>query len=347
MVPWLLSRILPLVGVAALATSLTGRLNGEVFDRYSPVASAHEVARRSLSPATFDRFERYLHTTGHSADKQVIDLASEAFDLYVPPHAVSPRGYGVLVWVAPQEDSPAPAAWLPELDRRGIIYVSARRSGNVHRVLDRRVPLALHAAENVMRRYPVDPGRVYVGGFSGGSRTALKLAVGYPDVFRGALLNAGSDVLGGKELVLPPAELIPLLQERSRLVYVTGVRDMPNKRMDAESRASAKARCLHSIQNLWMPAVEHAPPDARNFSKAMALLDVDSPASIELPACRQRLMVGIEAELEVVEGLLREGKISEAGERLGEVDAQWGGLAAPRSVLLARRISESLNNAEK
>lgn len=347
MASWLLFRLLPLAGLVALTTSSTGRLHGQVFDHYSPLASPNEVARRTLSPATFDRFERYLDSTRRSADKQAIDLAEEKFDLYVPAQPRGPDGYGVLVWVAPQDDFPAPAAWLSELDRRGIIYVSARRSGNTQRVLDRRIPLALHAAANVMRRYPVDPERVYVGGFSGGSRTALKLAVGYPDLFRAALLNAGSDVFGSKELVLPSAELTAWLQERSRLVYVTGVRDMPNKRMDGESRASAKARCIQGLYNLWMPAVEHAPPDSRTFSKAMALLDAHAQSDTGLHGCRLRTMAAIEAELDAVEAMLLQGGTFDAGERLGEVDAQWGGLAAPRSVLLARRISERVDDTEE
>jgi poly(3-hydroxybutyrate) depolymerase len=52
--------------------------------------------------------------------------------------------------------------------------------------------LALIAAQNAMAQYSVDPQQVYIGGFSGGSRVALRLALGYPDVFHGALLNAGS-----------------------------------------------------------------------------------------------------------------------------------------------------------
>lgn len=340
-------RMLSLFAVVALAGPSTGRLDGQVFDRLSPLASSIEIARRGLSPAMFDRFERYLQTGQRSVAVQAIDLADEAFDMYVPANASDTGAYGLLVWVPSQEDYPAPAAWIKELDRRGIIYVAARRSGNAHRVLDRRIPLALHAAENVMQRYPVDPERVYVGGFSGGSRTALKLAVGYPELFRGALLNAGSDVFGGKELVLPSAGLTELLQARSRFVYVTGVRDMPNKRMDEASRASADARCIGNVHTLWMPGVEHAPPDSRNFSRAMALLDAGSSPDKGLGECRERIMHGIEKELDLVEQSLSEGKTSEAGERLAEVDAQWGGLAAPGSVSLARRISELIDASAK
>ena len=52
------------------------------------------------------------------------------------------------------------------------------------------------AAYNVMKRYAVDPQRVFVSGFSGGARVAMRLALAYPDLFRGALMDAGSDPIG-------------------------------------------------------------------------------------------------------------------------------------------------------
>ena len=58
------------------------------------------------------------------------------------------------------------------------------------------MPLALLAYENIRRSHTLDANRVYVGGMSGGSRVALRVALAYPDVFRGALLNAGSDPIG-------------------------------------------------------------------------------------------------------------------------------------------------------
>src|SRR5437879_3459051 len=94
----------------------------------------------------------------------------------------------------------------------------AARSGNDASVLARREPLALLAAHNLMQRYPVDPERVYVGGFSGGARVAMRLALGYPDLFRGAILNAGSDPIGGAEIPLPPRDMFMRFQSSKRIV---------------------------------------------------------------------------------------------------------------------------------
>jgi len=103
------------------------------------------------------------------------------------------HGYALLVFVPPWPDARVPWGGPPSWNNTVVIFVSAANSGNDASILDRREPLALLAAQNVMRRYPIDPERVYVGGFSGGSRVALRIALGYPDVFHGALLNAGSD----------------------------------------------------------------------------------------------------------------------------------------------------------
>ena len=77
-----------------------------------------------------------------------------------------------------------------------MLVVSAAHSGNDEATFARREPLALLAAHNIRKQYPVDSDRIYIAGFSGGSRIALRLALGYPDVFRGVILNAGSAPIG-------------------------------------------------------------------------------------------------------------------------------------------------------
>src|SRR5208282_4778992 len=73
---------------------------------------------------------------------------------------------------------------------------------------------ALLAAQNIMHRYTVNPDRVYVAGFSGGSRVAMRLALGYPDLFRGALLNAGSDPIGDALAPIHPRILFSAFRPR-------------------------------------------------------------------------------------------------------------------------------------
>jgi poly(3-hydroxybutyrate) depolymerase len=77
------------------------------------------------------------------------------------------------VFVPPWHDARLPVGWTAVLDRYHVIFVSAARSGNEETVLGRREPLALLAEHNVLARYPVDPQRVYLAGFSGGALVYL------------------------------------------------------------------------------------------------------------------------------------------------------------------------------
>ncbi|MET0814116.1 MAG: PHB depolymerase family esterase, partial [Pseudoxanthomonas sp.] len=328
----------------AAAVQATADTGAPIADTPSPLASSDELARRTQTPITYDRLRRYVAQTRLPLIEQTVDPSSEHFEVYVPRRR-PPSGYGLMVWIPPQEEGqPAPRAWRPELDRRGIIYVAARKSGNTQNLLERRLPLVLHAAHNVMRRYQVDPARVYVGGFSGGGRSALRLAVAYPDLFRGALLNAGSDVIG-QGLTLPSAELVDLFRSRSRLVYVTGALDLPNRRMESHSMASAEGLCAANLGKVSLPhGVGHAPPDARAFAKAMEL--IESPPQEAAPDCVLALAGRIAGELDEIQRLIARNDLHHAGERLAQADQRWGGLAAPRSVQLAHQLVQALEARE-
>ncbi|HEY2276505.1 MAG TPA: PHB depolymerase family esterase [Steroidobacteraceae bacterium] len=208
--------LLPAVGAIAVLTPGAAADTGDVpatpalglqtqhqFDAYSPLSASAEIVRRLLSPLAAAEVQRSLASSSERLSEQSIDLETERFVLYVPAHAPA-DGYALLAFVPPWDEAQLPHGWAPVLDRYGVIFVSAAHSGNSADVIGRREPLALLAAWNVMQRYRVDPQRVYVGGFSGGSRVALRLGLAYPDLFRGALLNAGSDPLDAGPPSPPP-----------------------------------------------------------------------------------------------------------------------------------------------
>jgi poly(3-hydroxybutyrate) depolymerase len=319
-------------GRTRAAPAPTGLQKDVVFSDYSPLSASTELLRRLVSPRT--AAQALAHATGPIAT-QSIDLAAERFVLYVPAAAPA-EGYALLVFVPPwQEAERLPAGWAAVLDHYGMIYVSAARSGNDENVIGRREPLALLAAYNVMQRYPVDAARVYVGGFSGGSRTAERLAVAYPDLFRGALLNAGSDPLGKAGPPLPPPELLRRFQESSRLVYVTGERDTARQLMDDESLHSMRKWCVFDIDGQITPAVGHEVASASALSQALrALLIHTAPDAGKLARCRAEIERELSAELQKAQTLIAAGKRTEADQLLSEIDRRFGGLAAPRSLEL-------------
>jgi pimeloyl-ACP methyl ester carboxylesterase len=260
-----------------------------------------------------------------------VDLAQERFALYVPTQP-PPGGYALLVFVPPWNEAKVPPPWIPVLERRGVILVTAARAGNDANVLDRRDPLALLAAANAMSRYRVDPRRVYVGGFSGGSRVALRVALGYPDLFHGVLLDAGSDSIGD-QVPLPPSDLLQRFQAATRIVYLTGGRDAARQEADRESRQSMKTWCITDVDVRAMPGTGHELADAASLERALDSLDRhDPPDEARLASCRARIEKDMASQLGAVDDLLSRGDRDRARRQLEQVDARFGGLAAPGSI---------------
>jgi predicted esterase len=299
-----------------------------VFDRYTPLSSNAEIARRVLTPLTNRRGQEALAAKKTELREQAIDLTKEKFSIYVPGGPPPKEGYGLLVYVAPWEEAGIPKSWRISMDRRGLLFVVADASGNETRLYDRRVPLALLAYENTRARYPVDPKRTYIGGLSGGSRTAEALALAYPDIFHGALFNAGSNPIGNEsEFRLPPAELFAQFQ-RMRLVYVTGEKDEEHMHEDQLSRASMRSWCVFNEEVMTVPKVGHEPLDAPTLTRALELLE--RPGSVDagkLAECNAGLQRGLAAKVAAADAAILRGDHDGARSLIYAIDGSYSGFA--------------------
>ncbi len=329
-----------LVVLAACATSYGHSESDVVFTRYSPLSRNAEIARRALPPLTYQRFQQTLAAQGLRLSEQAIDLAKERFDLYVPPGPPPPRGYGVLVFISPGSQALHPRFWRAPLDRHGLIFVSAENSGNEANTIDRRVPLALLAYENVRARYPLDEQRVYVGGLSGGGRVAEIVALAYPDVFRGALLNAGADPIDGQEgMYKPPAELFRQFQHM-RLVYITGEEDEGVLAQDEVSRRSMHEACVFDVKTETVFGMGHDALDAVAMDRALD--DLEAPRAVdeaELARCNARVEREIAAALADAAAAITRGDRDAARAKIKAIDARFAGLAAAGIVELDARLA--------
>ena len=313
-------------------------LTDVIFSRYTEHSDNSERARRLLSPFSVARLERDLGRSGRTLTGQPVNLANEKFVVYLP--ALQPKsGFGLLVFVPPWQDARVPPGWADALDRYGMIFVSAARSGNDESAFNRREPLALLAADNIMAQYPVDPEHVYIGGFSGGSHVALRVALGYPDLFRGAMLNAGSDPIGTREIPLPPQDLFLKFQSTTRIAYVTGERDAAHAAEDMISLRSLHRWCVFNADSQAEFRAEHAVAGAAALARALRYLLEDAMTEPQrLFACRSGVEAELAAGLQDVEALIGDARRAEAQKRLIAVDQRFGGLAAPRSIDLATRL---------
>jgi len=336
----LLISALLIVVLGACATSHGRTETDVVFTRYSPLSRGAEIARRVLPPLTYRSVEQTLVATHQQLAEQSIDLTREKFDIYIPDGPPPAAGYGLLVFVPPWPGPTRPGAWRGPLDRHRLILVAAQRSGNGSNVLDRRLPLAILAYENVRARFPVDDSRVYVSGLSGGSRVAEMAALAYPDIFRGAVLNAGADPIDGQNgIYKPPAGLFSAFQ-RSRLVYITGEHDQGALLQDDVSERSLREACVLDIRTELAMGLEHQALDARALDQALDALD--EPRAVdpaELARCNARIEREIAAGLADAAAAIARGDRDAARGRLKALDARFGGLAAPGILELDARLA--------
>jgi pimeloyl-ACP methyl ester carboxylesterase len=335
---WLGVMVSPMPAVGNAVAGFTGLQADVMFSDYSALSSSAELVHRLLSPLNAVRVGRSLAHSAAALRDQPIDLTRERFTVYVPSNPPS-EGYGLLVFVPPWENAMLPRGWAAILERHGVIFVSAANSGNEASILDRREPLALLAAHNVMQRFHVDPGRTYVGGFSGGSRVALRLALAFPDVFRGAFLNAGSDPIGGTETPLPPSELFSRVQEMTRIVFVSGQNDAVNVEKDAASERSLRDWCVFDWYAERSPWADHEVAGPAVLGRALDMLDKHAKPNVtRLNDCRLRINQELDKTIVQANDLLAAGNLNGARRSLDKIDTRYGGLAAPRSVDLAARI---------
>jgi pimeloyl-ACP methyl ester carboxylesterase len=317
----------------------TGLQRDVVFDLAAPPARNGELLRRLVSPLHALDMRREMAGNPEALEAMPIAPAQQHFALYVPTSPPPASGYALLVFVPPWKDARVPVEWIPALDRNRVIFVTAAGSGNDAGVLDRRDPLALLAAYNVMQRYRVDLARVYVGGFSGGSRVALRLALAYPDLVRGALLDAGNDPIGTRQVPLPPVDLLHRFQQSSRIVFLTGSDDLVRQTQLARAETSLAQWCVFDAASITLLHTGHVLADATAFAQGLsALSKPHAPDATRIAACRARNAAALDRGLDHAEALARDGQPDQAMQALTAIDARDGGLAAPRIIKLLREI---------
>lgn len=318
--------------------------SGISFGSYPAVATASEIVRRFLSPLAAEAVRRNLQASHTALRQELFDSRSEQFLVYVPNNRPA-AGYGLLVFVPPWPQAQLPPGWARVLDKYGIIFASPLRAGNEQNVLERRLPLALAALSGIEARFQIDPAKRLIGGFSGGSRVAMQIALAYPDWFSGALLNAGSDPIGQNGIHLPAQDLMLAFQTHTRLAYVTGELDEASLSLDYASIDSMRHWCVGNVNVRNERGVGHEPASPQALDWAIQTLFGDARGdSSQLAACRAARETDVQGALAAVSGAISSGHAADVQRMLRELDGKYGGLAAPQSVKLADRCSCAMLN---
>jgi pimeloyl-ACP methyl ester carboxylesterase len=328
------------IAVAQDALSAPGLHSGVIFSDYAPPSESREILRRMLTPLAFAQMEKIAAHSGKKLETQPVDLKDERFTVYVPTSPPPAAGYGLLVFVPPWDDARLPDGWSSVLDAHGVVFVTAAQSGNEQGVVNRRAPLALLAEENMVRHYHIDPSRIYVGGFSGGSRVAMRLALAYPDIFTGAFLNAGADPIGDAAASLPPDDLFARFQVNSRLYYATGAQDLSSLSMDARSLRSMRDLCVFNTEAERTPRTVHEVADAHVLFDALGFLDTPPANEADrLESCRRDVQSDLQSALQDIRAAAAQGKQDDARKLLLEANNRFGGLATNDLNALADQLN--------
>jgi dienelactone hydrolase len=327
-----------LLAVAQVAFGAVPGLHEDVvFDSPSPHARTQVLLERLLSPLASRRALESMGASAAALPGYTVELAGERFAVYVPAAPPPPGGYGLFVFVAPWKTAVVPPPWRAALDEAGLLFVTAAAAGNDAPVLTRRAPLALDAVAGASARWPVDASRVYIGGFSGGARVALRLAMAWPDVFAGALVDGSADPVGSEDVPLPDRALLERAQDHLRLVYAWGTADRINVEASEASFASARDACIANVHRLPMRGRGHEPVDGATWRHALHLLESAPVADDGLAACRSRLYASRDADLANVRALQAAGRLDDVRKALDELDARYGALALPEIAVLDRK----------
>jgi hypothetical protein len=222
------------------------------------------------------------------------DIAHERFSLVVP-ETYDPESleWGVLVWCNAGRSAGLPKDWEASLTKKKLIAIAAYNVGN-DRGVAIRVGLALDAAYNLRQRYPnLNEHRVYVSGISGGAKVASMAAMGFPEIFDGAICCAGVNWYkdtpvpdqAGKAWPAtfrrPPLPTFNNAKENVGFVLVTGVKDgnyLPMKTMYEHGFLPEEFKHATFFD---VPDLGHQTPPGGWLEKAVDFLD-------EIPKTREK-----------------------------------------------------------
>jgi len=212
-------------------------------------------------------------------------LSDESFQVIVPEVDPSVGEWGLLVWISPTDFGGARRPdTLEALAQHRLIWIGANHASN-ERPLWERIWLALDAATNMQRLYDIDPERIYIGGYSGGGRTACRMGMLYPEVVRGAWSLYGCDYFRPLPVVerpgaywpaafeRPTSEVLDLVTRRNRFVLVTGTRDFNFTQTRSTAREMEKDGFSH-VTYLEIPDASHYTfPDGAWLDRIFAALE--------------------------------------------------------------------------
>jgi hypothetical protein len=238
----------------------------------------------ALLVATLPGSARALES--HEAHGDGADARGPTPRFAIAPADPPPRPRGLLVWIPATDSGAPPPAWLPVLERHGLVWIGANRAGSGASP-PVRLARALQARRKALWRWQDPRPRTVVAGFGHGARLAAQLLVAAPELFEGALLFADAGSWRAVPASDPgrepwPAAFGPPTPERLRgartrpLAFLVGTRDTRAPRV-RDVHAAWRGDGFERTLLLEIPDLDHAPPPADAFERALGHVGLASP----------------------------------------------------------------------
>jgi len=231
------------------------------------IASAQEIAPRLGEYTATSTVLELLGTEAARPFSEKIPIDQPiTWEIFVPGNYDPAKPAGVLVFINSRDSGKIEQEWKAVMENTNLIYIGANESGNQIDV-PKRVAYAVLAPRVIINSYEVDLERIYVSGFSGGSRVASMVATEYNRVIKGAIYNSGANFWG--EAALPRyKEMV-----NHRYVFITGTEDF-NLEDTREVHSAYQQAGIKNSKLMVIPGMAHKRPAAGDLETAIHFLDL-------------------------------------------------------------------------
>ncbi|MFP6762062.1 MAG: hypothetical protein VB858_00545 [Planctomycetaceae bacterium] len=275
------------------------------------------------------------------------DSQQQTYELSVPPAVAARKQLSLIVFIPPSARSNISRHWGTVCRKRGVLLAGVHAAGNSVD-MPGRVRIVMDVLDDIRRRFPVDPDRTYLAGFSGGGRVACSIAFALPEYFGGVI-----PVCAGGSL-RPESWLRQRVIERLSIAQLTGEKDFNRgecERLHQTEMDEIGVRC-----RTWVtPGLGHGIPDGNVLQAALGWLEEGLAdrrrVSAEWPASSQAAALTRE---ERAAALLAEGRLRLKTEQLfysglmqiKGVHVRWNDLPQAkmaRQILIAAQTDSGLS----
>ncbi len=232
-----------------------------------PQKTDTNTGRKGYYTFTMSEFSPY---TEEEPDQYLKNLP---VSVYVPETYNKEKPAGLMIYILGAYPS---QEYKKVMDKKNMIWAGINcYSFNLNDILMGKAPhevFTLGMVYNMMKRYNIDPSRIYMAGFSWGGRLTGSILHRYPNIFKGGIASGGCDSHLGKSGKRGFIDSFNYAQQKTAIVVSAG--DYDYNRDEAYNMATLfRRQMFRSVHYMQEPGKGHVELSGANFEKALQMLD--------------------------------------------------------------------------